>query len=259
MDPQISQGMLNIVEEVIAGVILLVIQYGIIEPVRTRLSRVQNNPTVTIRLTIANVLSHVIKIAVTIILLIILITITPMAFTILRGFNFPENPLVNPSSQPPQISQLPVTVGSDTIRIEDTDWHGGHRRSDGLYGGRTATWVYGNSTSYHTMRTTFVLDVQPVGTALLCIEGMNSEGEFKTDISIRLNDHEIYRGKNLLPHDDYVLERGNWATHCWDIDAELLRVGQNEIQISNLNKGAFSRPPWFMLDYADIIYSYETP
>ena len=37
----------------------------------------------------------------------------------------------------------------------------------------------------------------------------------------------------------------------------LLRPGRNEISVSNLAPGAFSLPPFFMLDYAKISYSLQ--
>jgi hypothetical protein len=84
---------------------------------------------------------------------------------------------------------------------------------------------------------------------------MDSEGAGKTLIRIRVNGVEIYNGPNPLPDDDQPLESGTWATYTWSFDAALLHAGRNEIEIGNLEKGAFSLPPFFMLDYADLIYT----
>ena len=89
----------------------------------------------------------------------------------------------------------------------------------------------------------------------LVIEGMDSEDRAKTPIQILVNGTEIYNGPNPLPDDDQPLESGTWASQSWSFDAQLLRVGQNEISVSNLAEGEFSRPPFFMLDYAKLIYS----
>ena len=83
---------------------------------------------------------------------------------------------------------------------------------------------------------------------------MDSEGRTKTPIQILVNGAEIYNGPNPLPDDDQPLESGTWASQSWTFDAALLRPGQNEIAIRNLAEGAFSRPPFFMLDYAEITY-----
>lgn len=104
------------------------------------------------------------------------------------------------------------------------------------------------------MEAAFNLDVQPVGTAALRIEGMDSEGPAKTPISVRVNGTEIFVGPNPLPDDDKPFETGTWASHTWRFDAGLLRPGRNVVSISNLAEGAFSLPPWFMLDYAEVLY-----
>jgi hypothetical protein len=70
-----------------------------------------------------------------------------------------------------------------------------------------------------------------------------------------VNGVEIYNGPNPLPDDDQPLETGTWASQSWEFDAALLHAGQNEITISNLAEGAFSRPPFFMLDYARLEYN----
>jgi hypothetical protein len=147
------------------------------------------------------------------------------------------------------------TIG-DTIRLEDPEWAGGFRSSRGsrVYGGRTAVWIYGSATDYSTMRAEFTLQGQPIGTAQLSIEGMDSEDDTKTPISVVINGAELYRGPNPLPNDDLPLDSGTWETFTWRFGAALLRPGPNLIEISNLAVGAFGQPPFFMLDYAEIVY-----
>ena len=41
----------------------------------------------------------------------------------------------------------------------------------------------------------------------------------------------------------------------YDYGEQLLHAGQNEISVSNLADGAFRRPPFFMLDHAEVRYS----
>jgi serine/threonine-protein kinase len=143
--------------------------------------------------------------------------------------------------------------GVVALRIEDDAWQGGYRRSGGrTYGGRTATWIYGTSTDYSAMRAAFTLQAPPAGRATLAIEGMDSEDAAKTPIRIVLNGTVIFEGANPLPNDDLPLESGTWATYELPFDAALLRAGRNELEISNLAPGAFSLPPFFMLDYAEV-------
>ena len=94
--------------------------------------------------------------------------------------------------------------------------------------------------------------VKSAGTATLTVEGMDSEDRKKTPISVKVNGVEIYAGDNPLPDDDQPLESGTWASYGWSFDAALLRPGRNEISVSNLSPGAFSLPPFFMLDYAEV-------
>ncbi len=167
----------------------------------------------------------------------------------------PTTPPAAPPSLPstPQITQLEQLT---SIRFEDTDWQGGFRRAGGrTYGGRTATWIYGTTTPYSAMQVSFELSARPTGSATLTIEGMDSEDRIKTPISIQVNGVEIFNGPNPLPDDDHPLETGTWASYVWSFDAALLRPGQNQIRIANLAEGAFSLPPFFMLDYADLSYS----
>lgn len=168
-------------------------------------------------------------------------------------------------AQPPQppVSGVtavpPATTGVQTVRLEDDVWQGSYRRSGGptVYGGRSATWIYGTGTQYSTMQARFEVVGQPAGTAELRVEGMDSEGPGKTLIQITINGQPIFEGGNPLPDDDQPLATGTWATTRWPFAASLLRPGANVVQVANLSPGQFSRPPFFMLDYAEI--SYATP
>jgi serine/threonine-protein kinase len=164
-----------------------------------------------------------------------------------------------PPTRPPAAVATPMVSqsgGATTIRLEDTAWQGGFRPAAGrTYGGRTATWIYGSSTEYSVMRATFEASGQPAGTATLLVEGMDSEGRPKTPISIKINGVEIYNGPNPLPDDDIPLETGTWSSYAWSFDGALIHSGRNEISISNLEPGAFSLPPFFMLDFAELTFT----
>jgi hypothetical protein len=145
-----------------------------------------------------------------------------------------------------------------TLRLEDTDWTGGYRLAGASsYGGRSATWIYGTSTDFSEMQASFEVEGAPFGTAELSVEGMDSEGPAKTPIEIIVNGEPIYNGPNPLPDDDFVLQTGTWQTESWSFEGDLLRSGSNTITIRNLAPGQFSRPPFFMLDYAEVIYESQ--
>lgn len=136
------------------------------------------------------------------------------------------------------------------LRLEDTAWEGGYRRSDGVYAGRTATWVYAAGSGFETMRARFELAApQPAG-ATLTVEGMDAEGAAKSEIVIAVNGQTIFKGPNPLPNSPVPVGAGSWASHSWAIDGALLRGGANEITITNLSSGQPFQPPFFMLDYA---------
>jgi tRNA A-37 threonylcarbamoyl transferase component Bud32 len=167
-------------------------------------------------------------------------------------------PTVSPTAAP-VVVEAPIaeaSSGGESLLLDDSDWQGGYSRPR-VYGGRTARWVYGTSTQNHTMQAAFTVSGRPSGTASLQVEGMDSEGPARTPISIRVNGTEIFRGPNPLPDDDLPVESGAWAGYTWTFDASILREGRNQISISNLAPGAFSLPPWFMLDYAELTFETQ--
>ncbi len=149
----------------------------------------------------------------------------------------------------PAPTPVPIIAAGATARLDDNAWQGGYRSARG-YGGRSATWIYGTGTPYSTMQARVVLETQPRGTAVLAIEGMDSEDQAKTAIQITVNDVEIFNGPNPLPNDDIPLKTGTWSDAVFRFNAAILRPGTNVIRISNLKPGRFSLPPFFMLDYA---------
>jgi eukaryotic-like serine/threonine-protein kinase len=169
----------------------------------------------------------------------------------------PPPPAPEPIPEPPPAEPEPLPPEPEVLRLEDPAWQGAYRRGSGntFYGGRSAAWIYGTNSGYSTMQAVFDLGSPPApGQAVLRIEGMDSEDEPKTPISIRVNDVEIFNGPNPLPNDQLPIDVGLWGSYDWPFDSALLRPGQNVVSISVLVEGAVGRPPWFMLDYADVIY-----
>jgi hypothetical protein len=119
-----------------------------------------------------------------------------------------------------------------------------------MYGGRTATWVYGQGSGYSTMQATFIRNATARGTATVTIVGMDSEDAAKTPLRITLNGTTLFQGPDPLPNDDMPLATGNWGTLTLRVDAALLHAGSNTLSLTNLARGAINRPPFIALDYA---------
>lgn len=153
-------------------------------------------------------------------------------------------------SSPPSATVL-RTGTSTTIKLEDTAWTGGWRnKGASVYGGRTATWIYGAGTQWSTMQASFDLAQPPRSAGQLTIMAMDSEDQAKTLITISVNGTAIFDGPDPFPNDDLPLATGTWAERIFPVDASLLRAGRNTIMIGNRSPGVFGRPPFFMLDYA---------
>ncbi len=105
------------------------------------------------------------------------------------------------------------------------------------------------------MQASFDLPRGGQGEGQLAIEGMDDENPARTEIEISINGTQVFGGPNPLPDDDLPLESGTWATQVFAFDASLLVAGQNTITIRNRSPGAFGRPPFFMLDYADLSFT----
>lgn len=152
------------------------------------------------------------------------------------------------------ISTVGPQMQGGAIRLEDTAWSGGWRnRGASIYGGRTATWIYGAGTDWSRMEARFDLAAAVGGTAHLVVEGMDDELGAKIEIEISVNGTPIFAGADPLPNDDMPLDSGTWATRDFPFDAALLVAGSNQVAIRARTPGTFGRPPFFMLDYADIV------
>ncbi len=163
----------------------------------------------------------------------------------------PARPIATePRPAPPRPTAPPAARGA-TVRLEDTNFNGGFRNSGAsIYGGRTATWVYGQGSGYSTMAATFNVGAPGPGTATLTIEGMDSEGPAKTPMRVALNGATLYQGFDPLPDDDMPVATGNWGELALQFDAALLNAGANTITITNLAPGPKGLPPFVALDYA---------
>lgn len=149
----------------------------------------------------------------------------------------------------------PVPAGANTVNLDDAAFSGGYTRADGRYHGRSAHWVYGQGTPYHTMSTTFNADNAPSGLATLTIVGIDSEDPPRTPIRISLNGVIVYEGPDPLPNDNRSgpTGPGNWGTYSWQIGPGVIAPGANTLSITNLDPSdKINYPIFFMLDSATI-------
>ncbi len=100
------------------------------------------------------------------------------------------------------------------------------------------------------MSATFNVGEPRSGTAVLSIEGMDSEDAAKTLVRIAINGVTVFEGPTPFPNDDFPLETGRWVTQQLPFDAGILRVGANTVTLTNLAPGRPSLPPFVAVDYA---------
>jgi len=100
------------------------------------------------------------------------------------------------------------------------------------------------------MNATFNVAEPRSGTAVLSIEGMDSEDAAKTLVRIAINGVTLFEGATPFPNDDLPLATGRWATQQLPFDASILRAGANTITLTNLSPGRASLPPFVAVDYA---------
>ena len=165
-----------------------------------------------------------------------------------------DTPVPPPPTDTPVPPPPPPPV-NNTITLEDNAFVGGYTRSDGMYHRRTAHWVYGQGTDYHTMSASFNLDQVPDGPINLTIVGVDSEDDAKTPMRLLINSTVIYEGANPLPDDTRggVNAPGNWGSYTWQFNSAALQPGTNTLTVSNLDPSdRINYPIFIMVDYAAI-------
>ena len=159
-----------------------------------------------------------------------------------------------PTPQPtPQLSTIRVRIQDDVFL---GDYNGA---GSGTYHGRTATWIYGQGTPYHTMTATFDLGQtgRATGQATLRIVGLEGSEAGKQRIAIVLNGTTIYEGRDPLPNDFGTGPSGpgNWGSASFEFKASLLQR-TNLLSITNLTQADCTTCPDFVLiDYVVVEYN----
>jgi hypothetical protein len=148
----------------------------------------------------------------------------------------------------PTVVEPPTPIPSEDTRVlEDSSFEGGYTREGG-YHGRTARWVYGQGTQYHTMTAHFSIDKKPKD-GMLSVLGIDSEDGPKTMMRVTLNDHVLYEGPNPMPNDSESGPGGpgNWGWAAWRIPNKVLREGDNTLSITNLDPSDQINFPIFVM------------
>lgn len=162
-----------------------------------------------------------------------------------------ESPSIIASPTPVSVLATTVAIPGGEIDLEDTSFTGGFRNSGAsIYGGRTSTWVYGQGSGYERMSASFTVQGVRSGMAMLVIEGMDSEDNAKTPLSIAVNNVVIFEGASPFPNDDIPLQSGVWDTLRLPFDTVLLQDGANVVSLTNLASGSRGLPPFVAVDYA---------
>ncbi len=165
-------------------------------------------------------------------------------------------PTPEPTPEPiPGSQQVSVRIPD---RLFEGDYDG---RGSGRYHGRTASWVYGQGTAYHTMTASFSIDRDGriARRARLTIVGVDGENERKNQTAVLLNGVTLYEGPNPLPNDDCCGRSGpgNWGSVEFRVPGDILRRN-NELTIINLEPSdCVFCPVFVMVDYAVLEYRVQ--
>lgn len=163
-----------------------------------------------------------------------------------------RTPRPEPTPEPPPVRDVSFRL-ADRFFVGDYDGPG-----SGSYHDRSASWVYGQGTPYHTMTLRFRLtdDGQIGRRASLTFVGLDGESAHKNRIAIVLNGEPIYVGPSPLPNDVCCGRSGpgNWGSAVFEFPGELLRRN-NSLSVSNLEASDCTTcPVYVMVDYAVLEY-----
>ena len=168
-------------------------------------------------------------------------------------------PRPTPEATPQPTPTAPPPVRDVSVRLADRFFVGDYDGpGSGQYHGRSASWVYGQGTPYHTMTLRFRLteDGQFGRRATLRVVGLDGESPHKNRMSIVLNGEPIYVGPSPLPNDVCCGRSGpgNWGSAVFEFPGDLLRR-DNSLSVINLEASSCTHcPSYVMVDYAVLEY-----
>ncbi len=108
--------------------------------------------------------------------------------------------------------------------------------------GRQVNYVYAQDTGNAALMTaTWRLDSLPTEPLFLSLEGRDDDASNSCRIRISVNGQQVFQGPSGFPGDRWLIRR-------FELPLDLLRMGANELEISNQEPhGTLGMPPWFMV------------
>ncbi|MGD0093687.1 MAG: hypothetical protein ABSE73_27570, partial [Planctomycetota bacterium] len=166
-------------------------------------------------------------------------------------------PATPPAAKPATPTPPPLAPGTQVLglgqfnsacKLQCKEFKGGGNCDNFGGKGRPARAIWGKRSTRHTLTGTFTLPPDLYDAGVLVISTLN-EGKDPALIKFVINDQEVYNGRDTAP------KKFDWSEQQYPIPAGILKSGQNDIRISNLNdsnnEGAF----WYMVGTVEILVS----
>ena len=118
-----------------------------------------------------------------------------------------------------------------------SDWVSGWRQDSSAFYGRPWTVVYGALSQYPEATLAFTLEGPVTGGAVLEVTGLDDEWAGNCEIQVFVNGTGVYQGPSpWLSYSGNASDFSDaqWSTASLSIPAEMLRAGDNTIEIHNL-------------------------
>jgi hypothetical protein len=137
---------------------------------------------------------------------------------------------------------------NDGIIIPSIDFTGGG--GSGMYSYkcpvRYGVWAYAQE-SVGLLSASFVIkNLKKDGDAALVLCAQDDDSENACAISVKINDYEVFKGKNPFP-------RFAWSLKTFKFPKNILKNGKNFLTIKNISGGDnLKGPPFFMINYAAV-------
>lgn len=163
-------------------------------------------------------------------------------------------PVPTPTPSPTPIP-LPTPALPTRVAFTAADWSGGYYRGDALAYGRPWVALYGAQSAYPRAVLSFELEASPTGPSRLTLTGLDDEWAGSTPIELAVNGQLVFAGPSPFASWDGVGDGSNaaWTAVAFELPADLLTAGRNEVVIANLAPAAnFNAPPYVLLADASL-------
>jgi hypothetical protein len=129
------------------------------------------------------------------------------------------------------------------LQLQGSELKGGaHSRFGASFFGRQVNYVYARPTGgASSMTAAWRLDRLPAEPVFLFLDARDDDAPAPCHVRIALNGCDLLRGPSGFPND-------RWRIRRFELPSGALRVGANELSISNEEpRGDLGVPPWFMV------------